>query len=675
MGRILAIGAAVARGLAERVGAILRPVAAVSDMAMSAICVGGLALLVLAQPAFRETGPNWLRGLDLAVTFLDRNGGEIGHRGILHDDRPGLDELPPHLITAVLATEDRRFFRHHGIDPVGLARALVANAQADSVVQGGSTLTQQLAKNLFLSGERTLDRKIKEAFLAVWLEWRLTKPEILKLYLDRAYLGGGAFGVEAASQLYFGKSARSVSVAEAAVLAGMLKAPSRYGPRAHPDAAAARASDVLDRMVEFGALGRTDAADAKASPAVVVARQDTTNPDYYLDWAFREVERLAAAGRFGGETVLRVETELDPAIQAGADGAVDRAIESQGTRYGVKQAAMVVMTPAGGVRAMVGGHDYDDSQFNRATDALRQPGSSFKPFVYAAALAGTDLRPSSPIQDAEICIGSWCPANYGRSFSGTLSMRDALANSINTVAVRLSVEIGRAAGEMNVSRQARFGRARIIALARSMGITTTLHDTPSLPLGASEVRLIDMTSAYAVFANGGDGVEPYAVTAVRNAHDAVIYRRDTGTPARSVLGPNLVGDMNAMLGRVVEAGTATRAAIPGHAVAGKTGTTSAYRDAWFVGFTGQLVGGIWFGNDDYASTRRLTGGVLPAAVWREVMGPAHRDLPSVPLPGPTTLRVAAGPMRSVGGFSEVATAPSGRGFEPLSAARPGFGFR
>lgn len=656
---------------------VLRPLARLLGLASEGATLAaaiGLVLVALAQPAMREIGPTWLRRLALSVTFLDRDGREIGHRGIRHEHRLALDELPETFIQAVLATEDRRFFSHWGIDPVGLGRALMANAQADGVVQGGSTITQQLAKNVFLSGERTLERKIKEAFLALWLESQLSKREILRLYLDRAYLGAGAFGVEAAAEVYFGKSIREVTLPEAAMLAGLFKAPSRYAPHRGGAGAAARAADVLDRMFAEGYITRAERDWAKLHPATAAPREPAWAPDYYLDFAFRQVQRLAASGAFGEETVLRVRTPLDPELQRTADRVIGSALRRDGTRLNVGQAAMLVMRPDGAVMTMVGGRDYEESQFNRVTEALRQPGSAFKPFVYAAALAYTALRPESPVSDTEICIGRWCPSNYGRGFSGTMPLAAALARSINTVAVRLSVEIGRAAGEMTTGSQARFGRARIIALARSLGITTPLADVPSLPLGASEVTLLDMTRSYAAFASEGYRVEPWAVESVRGAGGRPLFERGEAAGPK-VLGPGLVQDMNRMLARVVEAGTARGAAVPSFATAGKTGTTSAYRDAWFVGFTGRLAAGIWVGNDDSSPTRQVTGGSLPATLWREVMTFAHRDLTPVPLPGlgGTVLATAAEPARPAG-FGEAVPAATG-GFQVLSGGRATAGFR
>ena len=635
------------------------------DECVSLLAVLGLVLLALSQPAFRMTGPGWLRRLDLAVTFVDASGQEVGHRGIRHEDLLRLDELPPHLVAAVLATEDRRFYRHWGVDPIGLVRALAVNAKAQAVVQGGSTITQQLAKNVFLSGERTLERKINEAFLAVWLECQLGKNEILTLYLDRSYMGGGTFGVQAASRFYFGKSARDLTLAEAAMLAGLYKAPGRYAPHLSPEAALARAAEVLERMVETGAITREEAEAARRERPEPARNQPVRHPDHYLDWAYREVQALAVAGRLGNESTLIVETPIDLALQRKAEDEIEAALEGPARAARAGEAAFVALAPDGALKAMVGGGDYGRSQFNRAADAQRQPGSSFKPIVYAAAIGLTGLRPGSTILDQQICIGSWCPANYARSYAGPVTLASALANSLNTVAVRLSVEIGRAAGELTLARQARYGRGRIIALARDLGIRTRLHDTPSLPLGASEVTPLDLTAAFASFANGGYKAEPHAVLRISNSRGALLYDRERAQPRpRRVLRADVVGDMNTMLARVVTAGTGRRAALPRQMIGGKTGTTSAYRDAWFVGFSGHLVGGIWMGNDDYKPTQRLTGGQLPAALWGAIMSFAHRDLPYAALPERDRPEgraqgLIAGIAPAAGGFREVRGAAGG----------------
>jgi penicillin-binding protein 1A len=594
---------------------------------------GAVVILTLALPSFREGREEVIRQQQLAVTFLDRYGSEIGKRGIRHDDSLKLEELPDHLIKAVLATEDRRFHEHFGVDVIGTLRALTVNARASGVVQGGSSLTQQLAKNLFLTNERTLERKIKEAFLAVWLEFRLSKAEILKLYLDRAYMGGGAFGVQAAAEYYFGKSARDVTVAEAAMLAGLFKAPTRYAPHINLPAARARASDVLSNMVEAGfmTVGQIDA--ARRNPAAPIDRKRDAHPDYYLDWAFAEVQRMANEGKLGQDRVLTIKTPHDPAVQRRADEAVNHILREHGRGYGANQAAAVVMDPDGAVRAMVGGRDYGASQFNRAVDGQRQPGSSFKPFVYAAAMSAGLYKPSTIVTDQGVCIGNWCPNNYGRSFAGSMPLTVALAKSINTIPVQMSIRIGQATGESHVARAAKIGRMKIIDTCRAMGLTTPLVDTVSLPIGAAEVTVLDMTAGYAVFANGGKRARPYVGVEVRNSQGEVIWREaENPTPPAQVLSTQVVNDMNFMLSKVPTEGTGRRAAIE-PVSAGKTGTTNGYKDAWYVGYTGNLVAGIWYGNDDSAETNNMTGGSLPAMTWKEIMGFAHQGLELKPIPG------------------------------------------
>ena len=625
---------------------------------------GGIVVLMLAQPAFRETSDNWLKRQELAVTFLDRYGQEVGRRGIRHDDSVKLEEFPDFLIKAALATEDRRFYDHWGIDPVGTFRALTANARASTVVQGGSSITQQLAKNLFLNNERSLERKVKEAFLAVWLEFHLSKDEILKLYLDRAYMGGGTFGVVAAADYYFGKSVKDLTLAEAAMLAGLFKAPAKFAPHINLPAARARANDVLANMVEAGFLTEGQIQTARRNPATPVDRKRDVTPDFYLDWAFSEVQRLAADGKLGNDRVLVVKTPLDTRIQTRAEQAIENTLRQHGNAYEVEQAAMVVMDPDGAVRAIVGGRDYGQSQFNRATDALRQPGSSFKPYVYAAALINLPkLRPTTVVTDSPVCIGDWCPSNYNKGFSGSMPLTSALARSINTIPVHMSINIGRALGETHQARAAKIGRAKIIDTAKRMGLTTALADTVSLPIGAAEVTVIDQAAGYAVFANGGRRAQPYAALEVRNSTGEVIYRHDRDEPPpEQVLPPRVVADMNLMLSKVPEEGTGRRAALEGIRSAGKTGTTNGYRDAWYIGFTGNFVTSVWFGNDDYASTGNMTGGTLPAMTWREVMAFAHQNVEIKPIPylTPEGASAVAGATRPAApaGSAEIATTGS-----------------
>ena len=593
--------------------------------------VGVLLLLALAVPAFQLTSEDdWLKKSDLAVTFLDRHGNEVGSRGIKHNDSVPLDQFPDSLIKAVLATEDRRFYEHFGIDIAGTLRALVTNAQAGGVRQGGSSLTQQLAKNLFLSNERTIDRKIKEAFLAMWLEARLTKNEILKLYLDRAYMGGGAFGVDAAAQYYFNKSARDVNLAEGAMLAGLFKAPTKFAPHVNLPAARARANVVLDNLVEAGFMTEGQVFGARRRPATPVDRRDERSPNYYLDWAFDEMKKLVDTfPKSMTERVFVVRTALDSNMQKVADAAVENSLRQYGQEYHATQAASVLMENDGSVRAMVGGRDYGASQFNRATDAMRQPGSSFKPYVYATALMH-GYKPTSIVVDAPICLGNWCPHNYGGGYGGSMTLISALTHSVNTVAVRLSISIG--------DGNPKLGRNRIVETARKFGIKSPLPDTPSLPIGADEVNVLEHTGAYATFPNLGKAVTPHAILEVRTGAGELVWRFDRDGPQpRQVVAPQVAMDMIKMMNNVVEAGTARRARLDGISAAGKTGTTNAYRDAWFMGYTGNFVCGIWFGNDDYSSTNRMTGGALPAMTWHTIMEYAHqgievKQLPGVPVP-------------------------------------------
>lgn len=593
--------------------------------------VGMLLLLALAVPAFQMTSDDdWLKKSDLAVTFLDRHGNEVGSRGIRHNDSIPLDQFPDQLIKAVLATEDRRFYDHFGIDVAGTLRALVTNAQAGGVRQGGSSLTQQLAKNLFLSNERTLDRKIKEAFLAMWLESRLTKNEILKLYLDRAYMGGGAFGVDAAAQYYFNKSARDVNLAESAMLAGLFKAPTKFAPHVNLPAARARANVVLDNLVEAGFMTEGQVFGARRRPATPVDRRDERSPNYYLDWAFDEMKKLVDTfPKSMTERVFVVRTALDSNMQKVADAAVENSLRQYGQEYHATQAASVLMENDGSVRAMVGGRDYGASQFNRATDAMRQPGSSFKPYVYTTALMH-GYKPTSIVVDAPICLGNWCPHNYGGGYGGSMTLIQALTHSVNTVAVRLSVSIG--------DGNPKLGRNRIVETARKFGIKSPLPDTPSLPIGADEVNVLEHTGAYATFPNLGKAVTPHAILEVRTGAGELVWRFDRDGPKpRQVIPPQVATDMIKMMNSVVENGTARRARLDGIAAAGKTGTTNAYRDAWFMGYTGNFVCGIWFGNDDYSSTNRMTGGALPAMTWHTIMEYAHqgieiKQLPGIPVP-------------------------------------------
>ncbi len=588
---------------------------------------GLLLMLALAIPSFRETSDeDWLKKSELAVTFLDRYGNEIGNRGIKHNDSVPLEEMPDHLIKAVLATEDRRFYEHYGIDFYGTLRALMTNARAGGVVQGGSTITQQLAKNLFLSNERTIERKINEAFLASWLETHLSKKEILKLYLDRAYLGGGTFGVNGAAQYYFGKSVRDVTLPEAAMIAGLFKAPSKYSPLANLPAARARANVVLDNLVDTGFMTAGQVYGARRNPATPVDRREDYAPNYYLDWAFDEMRKLVDTfPKSVNESFFVVRTALDPNLQRYADREAELILRQYGHDYGASQTALVIADLDGGVRAMVGGRDYGESQFNRAVDALRQPGSSFKPYVYATALAN-GFTPTSIVVDSPVCIGNWCPHNYSGGYSGSLTLTQAITNSVNIIPVKLSIALG--------DGNPKLGRAKIIQTARNFGIYTPLPDTPSLPIGADAVNVLEHAVAYATFPNLGRAVAPHAALEVRSGTGRLIWRFDRdGKRPEQVISPQVALEMIGMMNSVVERGTGKRAQLDATRVGGKTGTTNGYRDAWFVGYTGNFTGAVWMGNDDYTPTKRMTGGTLPALLWHNIMTYAHQNIELRPLPG------------------------------------------
>jgi penicillin-binding protein 1A len=580
------------------------------------LSVGGmLVLLAFAVPAFEAVNKDWRTQSDFSVTFLDRYGNVIGKRGILQDDTVELEDMPDYLVKAALATEDRRFFDHFGIDVFGTIRAVVTNARAGGVVQGGSSITQQLAKNLFLSNERTLQRKIKEAYLALWLEANLTKRQILKLYFDRAYMGGGTFGVGAAAEFYFGKKVGDLSLAESAMLAGLFKAPTKYAPHVNLPAARGRANEVLTNLVQAGYMTEGQVIEARRHPATAVERSQTSSPDYFLDWAFEEVKKHVD----GKQKVLVARTTLDMRLQKAAEAAVESTLRESGEAFNVHQGALVSLDPQdGSIRAMVGGRDYGTSTFNRAVNALRQPGSSFKPYVYSLALEN-GYTPDTMVLDAPISIGGWSPQNYGGTYKGRLTLRSALTQSLNTVAVRLSIQ---------------FGRQPIVEMAAKMGVQTPIHISRSLALGSSEVTVLDQATGYSVFPNGGYRIQPRPIVDIRTPSGQIVYDPNVGAPPKQrVLKESTVLGMVDMMHSVVENGTARRARLPGINVAGKTGTTNAYRDAWFVGYTGNYVTAVWLGNDDFTPTKRLTGGILPAETWQKYMRVAMAYEEPKPLPG------------------------------------------
>jgi penicillin-binding protein 1A len=585
------------------------------------LAVGGLAVLyAVAIPALTEFDEKRITTGRYAVTFVDRNGTEIGRRGILHNDAVALEDIPDHLIKATLATEDRRFFEHFGIDILGTLRALVENARANDVVQGGSSITQQLAKNLFLSNERSVVRKIKEAFLALLLEARFTKPQILKMYLDRAYLGGGAFGVEAASQFYFGKSVRDINLAESAVLAGLFKAPTKFAPHVNLPASRARTNEVLNNLVEAGYMSAGQVHAARLNPARVIEPQQSQSPDWFLDWAFEEVQRIAEGK---GSYVLTARVTIDLDMQRAAQEAIVTTLRATGMqRSNPFSGAMVAMDPDGAVRAIVGGIDYGESQFNRATNARRQPGSSFKLYVYATALEN-GYTPRSLVRDASGSCGNWSPRNYsGSGGSGrSLTVTDAFKVSLNTTAADLSFKVG---------------RDKVLEMTRRLGVVG-VRRTCSMALGDTGITVLQHTAAYATFANGGKLTRPYAVLELTNSKGEVIYSRERDEPeAPQVIDRRVVEMMNQMMLAVVNEGTGRRAILDFTHAVGKTGTSSGWRDAWFVGFTGALVAGVWVGHDDFRPMwlggQGVTGGSLPTQAWHAFMSVVHtnRNIPTIP---------------------------------------------
>jgi penicillin-binding protein 1A len=489
-------------------------------------------------------------------------------------------------------------------------------------VQGGSTITQQLAKTVFLTPERSVARKVREALLALWLEHHFSKDQILEIYLNRVYLGAGTFGVDAAAHRYFNKSAARLNLYESAVIAGLLKAPTRFNPTRDKDKAAARAAQVLDLMVDTGAIGQQQAAAAENS-GIELKHVALAKPGmrYFADWIADQVRDFAGTA----DRDLTVRTTLDPRMQSIAEAVISNTLARRGLQDVVSQGALVAMTPDGAVRAMVGGRDYNESQFNRATQAQRQPGSAFKPFVYLAGIEA-GLRPEDRFVDGPIQIGNWRPHNYTNKYLGEISLSAAIAESVNTIAVQVAQ---------------RAGIAQVIAVANRLGITSELARDASIALGTNEVNLLELVSAYAPFANGGTGVLAYGIGEIRDSAGNLVYRR-SGSGSGRVMPPEEAALMNELLGGVIAHGTGRAAALPRPA-AGKTGTTQEYRDAWFIGYTADLVAGIWFGNDDNTPMNKVTGGSLPAPAWKAFMLAATQNMPVRLLPTAAVAAAAAAP--------------------------------
>lgn len=547
-----------------------------------------------------------------ALTFLDAQGREVGQRGAVVGERLTLKEMPPYLPAAFISMEDRRFYSHNGIDPCGLMRALFLDLRARHWVAGGSTISQQTAKIVYTGQQRTFSRKLTELMDAAGLEKSLSKQQILELYLKRIYLGSGAYGVDGAAHVYFGVSARHLSIAQAAMLAALTKAPSVFSPRRDLLAAQQRASLVLDAMVDTGAITVAEADDARAHPALVIDRSDLDARNYFLDIAADQVKAMVPAA---ANEDLIVHTTLEPKLQEAARQAVVRVIGRYAKHDRIHQAAVVTMKPDGAVAALLGGVDYQASVYDRATQARRQPGSAFKPFVYFTALE-QGISPWDERDDESVDIDGYKPQNFGGHYYGTLTLADALAHSVNTITVNLAQEVG--------------VKNNVVATARQLGITSPLEANPSLALGTSEVTPLELTSAYAAFANGGYRIEPYFVTEVDDTTGKVLYRRSAPHSDR-IIAEATDRDLVAMLWNVIASGTGTSASLGAREAAGKTGTTQNSQDAWFMGFTTDYVTGVWMGNDDNSPTRGVTGGTLPAQIWKSVMLSAEKGLPLKPL--------------------------------------------
>ena len=574
-----------------------------------------------------------------SVLILGDNGATLATRGDMGGAAVPIGELPDFAPNAFIAIEDRRFYSHRGVDPLSIARALVADVLHRGTAQGGSTITQQLAKNLFLTQERTVTRKLQEIVLALWLEHKYSKRQILELYLNRVYFGAGAYGIEGASQRYFGKSGRQLTLAEAAMLAGLVQAPSRLAPNHNPQGAQRRAAIVLADMTELKMIAPGAAKIALAHPAHAIKPPAAGSVNYVADWVMDAVNDLI--GQFDQDII--VETTIDPMLQNAAEHALVDTLNQKGDKLNIGEGALVAMTTDGVVQALVGGRDYGASQFNRAVDAKRQPGSAFKPFVYLTALEH-GLTPDTVRDDAPIVVKGWRPENYERQYLGPVTLRQALADSLNTVSVRLTLE---------------FTPQAVVRTAYRLGITSMLEPNASIALGTSEVSPIELVSAYATFANGGIAVTPHVVERIRGADGKTLYGR-AQQPLGRIVDARYAGMMNTMLHETLVSGTARAASLPGWRAAGKTGTSQDFRDAWFIGYTSRLVAGIWLGNDDNTPTKHAVGGGLPVEIWSRFMRAALSRQAPAPLPG----------LAEPGRFGTPFGAPAATPSPPAAVAEP-----
>ena len=588
-------------------------------LALSSLCVFGYlqakSYLFNGLPSLPDKATMWELNLQPNTTLLDKNGKVIGHRGPYFGRPLKLSEMPPHLPQAFLAIEDERFYQHAGIDRKAILRAFFENQKAGRTVQGGSTLTQQLVKTMVLTPEKTYRRKFQEAWLAYEMETVLSKPEILELYLNRVDLGNRSYGVEAASQRYFGKSAIQLSRAEAAMLAGLPKAPSTYNPAKNYDLAWQRGKLVLRRMLNNMMISPAELSEAENNPPIVIKEAEDAIDPLIIGHVFDLIAEQAKGLIGSDDKDLIIRTTLDPTMQQHGYNSLTEILTKQGSKRKVSDGALVSLdNNTGAIRAMIGGKDYEQSKFNRAAQAERQPGSAFKAFVYAAALED-GFTPGTVRIDQPTDIGGWQPENYTRRYRGPMTIREALKLSINTIAAQVAAEIG---------------PQRVVDMAKRFGISTNLRTTYSIALGASEVTLVDMAGAFMIFANDGLKKTPYLIEAISNTANESLYKRRETTPTR-VYASLYSRQMTSILADVVESGTGHGARMGKRPAAGKTGTTQDYRDAWFMGFTGQYTTGVWMGNDDNSSMSRVTGGLLPTDAWKLFMRQVHKGQKIAPL--------------------------------------------
>jgi penicillin-binding protein 1A len=575
-------------------------------IAITLVCVAAYYASVVPDPRAAM-----ILNLPPNLTILTRDGEFIAERGMRRAYVP-LKDISPYLVKAVLATEDRRFFYHFGFDPIGLARAASANLRSGELQQGGSTITQQLAKNLFLRAKRSWVRKAEEFILTLWLEHRFTKKEILELYLNRVYFGGGNFGIGAAAYSYFGKAPQDITLAEAALLAGLIKAPSYYSPAANMDRARARAKEILRLLADTDQIDINQFAEAATTPPELKTPSSKPGFGFVADWVAEVTPMLTGEASRN----LIVETTIDTSLQLAARDAAEATMRTKGRTARASEAAVLLMTPDGAIRAMIGGRNHAESQFNRAVRAMRQPGSAFKPFIYLAAIE-SGFTPNTPIEDNPVDIDGWRPVNFGNGYRGQITLRSALTHSSNMAAVRLMQAVG---------------TSRIVEAANRLGVLSVRNVGPTLALGTSETTLLEMTSAFAVFANGGLAVMPEVVERIKDEQGNVLFERSRSAPTR-IVSARAVSAMNDMMNSVVAGGTGRSASLDLYPAAGKTGTSQHFKDAWFIGYTAQWVAGVWMGNDNASPMRSVTGGSLPAEIWKELMLKAHEGQMAKALPG------------------------------------------